>query len=125
MSEKESEIEKIQYICNSCSDEGFFFHSIRLPRTKRRVKWIKATKICVVFVVIKKVSKELSGKLASPNHSMPWQIIFFIRNLVFTRVITIVRSGSIVGERSLLPHAKNLPYDIFPSHLYSLQQLMH
>lgn len=76
MSEKESEIEKIRYICNSCSDEGFFFHSIRLPRTKR-VKWIKATKICVVFVVIiKKVSKELSGKLASPNHSMPWQIIF-------------------------------------------------
>lgn len=76
MSEKESAIEKIRYICNSCSDEGFFFHSNRLPRMKRRVKWIKATKICVVFVVIKKVSKELSGKLASPNHSMPWQIIF-------------------------------------------------
>lgn len=26
MSEKESAIEKIRYICNSCSDEGFFFH---------------------------------------------------------------------------------------------------
>ena len=34
MSEKESEIEKIRYICNSCSDEGFFFILSDCPERK-------------------------------------------------------------------------------------------
>ena len=35
MSEKESAIEKIRYICNSCSDEGFFsFYQIAMNEKK-------------------------------------------------------------------------------------------